>query len=439
MAGPLRLQQVFGVTSEVNPRSYVNRGGLDERLSYVTTTDRHIVIHGDSKQGKSWLRSKVLGPEACIVVQCGLNTTPESLFSEALGQLGIRAEIKRTAGNDLEGSLDFSGSGSVGAKIIATLGLTAKAGAKATRKNTTETQLVGQTPADLPWVAKVLEASGKRLVVEDFHYVSEGMRQQFAFMLKALGEYGVRPVVVGIWPQDHLLPYYNGDLDGRVEDIRLEWAPHELEAVLKQGSDALNVSFSPPLRDALVEDAYCNVGLLQRLAENLCLQENVMERVTGSPPYITVGEPLRRARASIAGQMKPRYEAFADNFVRGMRRLSEGLEVYRHLLQVLSTASDAELLSGVDSATLLQRLKSHGMSNIRQSDLTQALERVDRLQEKIGIRPVVLTYSRDSRRIFVVDRSFLFYRKYGDPNWPWDDESLGMTNDLADTEPLDVS
>lgn len=439
MADRLRLQQVFGVTSEVNPRSYVNRGGLDERLAYVTTTDRHIVIHGDSKQGKSWLRSKVLGPESCIVVQCGLNTTPESLFSEALGQLGIRAEIKRTAGNDLEGSLDFSGSGSVGAKIIAKLGITAKAGTKATRKNTTETQLVGQTPADLPWVAKIVEASGKRLVVEDFHYVSESMRQQFAFMLKALGEYGVRPVVVGIWPQDHLLPYYNGDLDGRVEDIRLEWAPHEMETVLKRGSEALNVSFSPPLREALVEDAYCNVGLLQRLAEHVCLQENVIERVNGSPPYITVGEPLRRARASVAGQMRPRYEAFADNFVRGMRRLPEGLEVYRHLLQVLSTASDAELLSGVDSATLLQRLKSHGMNNIRQSDLTQALERVDRLQEKIGIRPVVLTYSRDSRRIFVVDRSFLFYRKYGDPHWPWNDDSLNMTNDLAGTDPLDVT
>jgi hypothetical protein len=30
-------------------------------------------------------------------------------------------------------------------------------------------------------------------------------------------------------PQDHLLTYYNGDLDGRVEDIRLQWSPGELE------------------------------------------------------------------------------------------------------------------------------------------------------------------------------------------------------------------
>lgn len=67
-------------------------------------------------------------------------------------------------------------------------------------------------------MSRVLKASGKRLVIEDFHYVSEPNRRAFAFMLKALGDYGVYVIVVGIWPEDHLLTYYNGDLDGRVED-----------------------------------------------------------------------------------------------------------------------------------------------------------------------------------------------------------------------------
>jgi hypothetical protein len=115
-----------------------------------------------------------------------------------------------------------------------------------------------------------------------------------------------------------------------------------------------------------------------------------------------------------------------------MRRLAEGLEVYRHLLQTFTESTDEELIEGLDSAELLDRV-GHG---IRQSDLTQALVRVDRLQTKIGIAPPVLTYSSISRKVFVVDRSFLFYRRYGAPAWPWAEGEAEFTNDLAEAEPL---
>jgi hypothetical protein len=85
-----------------------------------------------------------------------------------------------------------------------------------------------------------------------------------------------------------------------------------------------------------------------------------------------------------------------------------------------------ELLNGIDSRELLKRIETADAdANIRQSDLTQALDRVDRLQVKIGVRPLVLTYNRDRRRLFLADRSFLFYRQYGRPTWPWEkDDSL---------------
>jgi hypothetical protein len=52
--------------------------------------------------------------------------------------------------------------------------------------------------------------SGKRLVLEDFHYLSEAAQKDLAFLLKAMGEYGLFVIVVGVWPKDHLLTYYNG-------------------------------------------------------------------------------------------------------------------------------------------------------------------------------------------------------------------------------------
>jgi hypothetical protein len=419
------LHEVFGIATHVNAASYVDRGGLDKLLGYYLQTERHVAIHGDSKQGKSWLRSNLLDADHTLVVQCSVESTPESLFREALGQLDIRAEIKRVGTSQFEGQLDVAASGELGNFLVGKATLDMGAGGKAGKGNEVETEPIGQTPADLSWVSRVLKASEKRLVIEDFHYVSEANRRAFSFMLKALGDYGVYVIVVGIWPEDHLLTYYNGDLDGRVEDIRLVWEDSDLEAVLDKGCDALNIEFSDELMQALVRDAYGNVGLVQRLAEHVCLAAAVMEE-QAERLRIDANGRLEDARTSVSRSMKARYDAFADNFVRGMKRMTEGLEVYKHMLRAFTAGTTDELLDGIDSRDLLTRIQAaNPNATIRQSDLTQALDRVDRLQAKIEIRPQVLTYNRDRRRLFLADRSFLFYRKYGTPTWPWErDETL---------------
>jgi len=249
--GPTPLVDVFGIRRDVNPRSYVNRGGLDERLSYLVGADRHVVLHGDSKQGKSWLRTRVLQSDDSIVVQCQLGTTPEQILRQALGVLNIQCEMKRKSSGAYEGSIEFSGSGELGVKILAKLGLGTKVAGKTVKGRETETQPVGQTPADLSWVSKVLVASEKRLVIEDFHYIAEESRRECAHLIKALGDFGVFAIIIGIWPTDHLLSYYNGDLEGRVEDLHLKWLNEELDSVLAIGSKELGVSMSANLRQAL--------------------------------------------------------------------------------------------------------------------------------------------------------------------------------------------
>jgi hypothetical protein len=437
VARRLKLQEVFGIATRVNAASYVDRGGLDERLRYLLETDRHIAIHGDSKQGKSWLRTHVLGRDDSLVVQCQIESTPESLFQQALGTLGVHAELSVTKSNTLQGTLDLTGNVELG-KLLAKASAELSAGGELERATERELQPVGQTAADLSWVARILKASRRRLVLEDFHYLGEEQRTRIAFILKALGDYGVYVMIVGVWPDDHLLTYYNGDLDGRVEDVRLEWSDDELDEVLQRGGRALNVEFASAIRQPLIADAFGNVGLVQRLAEHVCLAERIYS--TGKRRTVDVGQSLSRARSDVAEDMHQRYRAFGDNFVRGMKRMSEGLEVYKHLLRQFTTADAQELQAGIDSKELLSRIKASGGEAIRQSDLTQALDRVDRLQVKIGVHPPVLTYNRRGRRLFLADRSFLFYRANGTPRWPWDndadlEDALNALGDLALFDP----
>jgi hypothetical protein len=419
------LNEVFGIATEINTASYVNRGGLDELLGYYLKTQRHVAIHGDSKQGKSWLRGKLLNVSDTVVVQCQVDSTTEGVFREALGVLGVRAEIKRTGIASYQGELDFSAGGELGNLVIGKAKVDAKAGVSGGGERQLDTRPIGTTPADLSWVARTLKASERRLVIEDFHYVAEDNRKDFAFVLKALGDYGVNVIVVGIWPEDHLLTYYNGDLDGRVEDLRLSWSNEELDQVLVMGSEALNIELTESLRTELVKDAYGNVGLVQRLAEQICLAAGILEEQKHKTA-IDIGGELSKARETVSDRMRARYDAFADDFVRGMKRMTQGLEVYKHMLRAFTSSKSEELLNGIDSKDLLSRIQEADPdATIRQSDLTQALDRIDRLQVKIGVHPQVLTYNRDRRRLFLADRSFLFYRQYGSPRWPWErDETL---------------
>jgi hypothetical protein len=93
-------------------------------------------------------------------------------------------------------------------------------------------------------------------------------------------------------------------------------------------------------------------------------------------------------------------------------------------------ASDEELRDGLPKDTLLKRINEYE-PNVRMSDLSAALNRIDALQDKRDISPLVLTFS--GQKISLVDRELLFYRRYGQPVWPWNDEE---PRELAEPKPV---
>lgn len=423
------VSSVFGIGGNArNSQSYVDRGGLDQHLDYLLKTERHIVIHGESKQGKSWLRARAIPDEASLVIQCQPGMNIEGVFKDALGKLGIRAELKQTSQNNLEGSLEVTASAEFSASFLAKLGFDTKAAGKKASGKQTETQAIGHTPADIAWISEIFKESGRRIVLEDFHYLTESARKSFAYVMKALGEYGVFVLIVGVWPQDHLLSYYNGDLDGRVEDIHLSWTRDELDSVLKKGCQALSIGMTSSVREYVISDSYSNVGLLQRLAERLCLEEGVAKKESDEYLYITLGDSLDRARAAVATGMRNRYKSFAEQFVQGIQQAPDGANVYLCVLRAITDRSDDELAGGLVATDIL---KSSTAGVESKSYANQILSKIDQLQINAGVKPAVLTYVEYSRRLFVIDTAFLFFRRYGSPVWPWDDQDFEIMNDVV--------
>jgi len=268
---------------------------------------------------------------------------------------------------------------------------------------------------DLDYLATELKQKNKRLIIEDFHYLTEEERRNVAFDLKALYELGVYVIVVGIWSEQNLLTYYNGDLTGRIEEININWNTVELSNVIEKGEEILNVKFNEDLKHEIIESSFQNVGILQRLAEKICLANNVLTPLLTSFNFEKNGN-FDDAVKQVISDIGQRYTRICEVFVKGFRTDTK-LRIYYKIFRLLTKAAEQNLIIGLPSSFLLKNIQSLGDEEIRQADLTQCLDRIERLQSSRQITPLLVSYNKNLRLLALMDREFLFYRKYSGVNW----------------------
>lgn len=418
-----QLKEVFGISSSVPTYTYVDRQGLDGRFAYLLDTDRHIVIYGSSKQGKTSLRRKQLPEDQCVVVPCRPDFTIESIYDEIRRQLGAAEVLEQRVMHTVEGTVKAEAKGKAGIPFFTE----AEAGGAVEGGLGRESELTHKPASNadsLVFLADLVKESGKRIVIEDFHYLSEDERRRLAFDLKALWDLSVFLIVIGVWAEHNLLTLYNNDLDGRVEEIDIQWNKNDLALVINSGEDALNIKFHDSLRDAFLDDASGSVGLLQRLLEEACLvsaiYEDKRQRQTINDLSIA-----KRARQKICTGQENRYHGFVEIVGKGFKDPERTkLKMYYHLVRVSIEASDDELLRGLDRQVILSRIQGHE-AEANLSVLSAALSRLNRLQAERRISPPVLVYNSIARKVALVDRELLFFRKYSQSQWPWDRPEYG--------------
>ncbi|MEU8432326.1 hypothetical protein AB0F18_05355 [Streptomyces sp. NPDC029216] len=409
-----RTHEVFGISNKVLLDSYVDRGELDEEIQRLLMRHTHIALRGASKCGKSWLRQKVL-PNA-IVVQCRLGETVDDIYREALGELGIRLEVNSTSHTNFVGKAEASGE--VGIKLLAKV--TGKAGIERGRGKQSTTKPVSADVESLRFVAEILRESGRRLVIEDFHYLPIKEKARFSGDIKALWDLGVFLIVVGVWNQQNMLIYLNPDLSGRVHETSIVWGEEDLDKIFQFGGRALNVEFTHALRDHAIEICHGNAGILQALILGT-LDRVGVDRAQEHHRVISDIGDLEQAAQSYADQLHPLYQEFARRVANGIRARKNSTSIYAHAMAVILSASDQELIQGLNLNHIY--LDAHAReSRITKQNLQRALERIESLQVDAsdGTR-LVLAYNVATKDVTVVDRQLLLYRQYSTIGWPWED------------------
>jgi hypothetical protein len=408
-----KTSEVFGVSNEVLPDSYVDRGELDEALGKLLERATHIALRGESKSGKSWLRQTVL-PDA-IVVQCRLGKKTIDIYRDALSELGISLEVETVEGTRLTGRVEAKAE--LGVKLLAKLGIAAAV--EAEEAGTTKTVRVGHDISDLKFIADLILASDRRLVVEDFHYLSVDERRTLAFDLKALWDYGVFVVIVGVWSQQNMLLFLNADLAGRVQEVPIVWTEPDLGKVFERGGEALKLRFSSELQTCAIKDCYENVGILQTLIVGT-LDELGIEEEQGDVLNIDRISALEAAAMTYAEQLNPLYIQFASRVARGIRKRTDATGIYAHAMAVVLNEPDEALIQGLGLDRIYEEAHARE-GRIQKGNLRTVLEKFEGLQVDDAGRGLVLAYNDATRELSVVDRQLLLYRKYATVTWPWED------------------
>jgi hypothetical protein len=401
-----KTSDVFGITRDL-PLNYVERDSADNKLVENLTREKHLVIFGSSKQGKTSLRKHALQDKDCVVVHCSNKWSVSDINSAILKKTGFEL----TQSN----SKSTTGKSKIFAKITAGIfGSSAEGGAEAERENTNEstTAPLELDPDDVNDIISALNSIkfNKFIVLEDFHYLPTDTQKDFSVALKAFHEESKYCfIIVGVWLEENRLTVYNGDLTGRVTSINADkWEDDELTMVITKGENLLNIKFNSDFVSELLKQCHGSVYILQESCHQCCKDWNIHKTQN---QLIEIGDQTRVESIvnDVVAQQTGRFNSFITQFSEGFQ--STTLEMHKWLLFPALTASISELRAGLRYSKIRETLEANhpSRSDLNPGNLTQALQSTAALQVKKEIKPIILDYDQTNLRLRVVDSGFLIW------------------------------
>lgn len=420
----VKLAEVFGVSKDP-VESYIERPAVDDAFEQAIRETRQVIIYGSSKQGKTALLQRHVPENQRITVHCGPATKVETIYRSILRQRGVEIVSERTSDTGREFSTGIS------AKFKALLPLlgSAESEAKGDIKSSSQNS---ETRKSIEFDLSVAQDVGELLlqisddqpfyVLENFHYLDNGVQTQFAFDLRTFEEMGIRFIILGVWRERNRLIQYNGDLQDRISEVPVEpWEIRDFERIANKGCQNLNIEIGQPLKDRIFEQAHGSVGVVQELLKKLCERSGVTQTQKQTFP-INEDTTLTAAIADKVTDYQSRHVRSLESIAAGSRtrRPTEdtaALYLPYYLVVVMIHRNYHELKDGIERKTLQGLIKDIHTTpdNVRTSDITGMMKRLNKLQADAGIVPPLFDFDPGTRRLKVVDSTLYFFIDNCDP------------------------
>ncbi|WP_342320268.1 hypothetical protein [Burkholderia pseudomallei] len=400
-----RTADVYGIGREL-PLNYVSRKAVDEYFVANLTRDKHIIIYGSSKQGKTSLRKHCLQDDDYIVVHCSNKWSIADLHSAILKRVGY--EVTQSATRTTSGRNKIVAA--FKARILG-VGVEATGEKEDSKTDAVTTAPLELDPEDANDIISALNGFSKFIVLEDFHYLPIDTQKDFSVALKAFHEQSkLCFIIVGVWLEEGRLTVYNGDLTGRIVGVNADkWTSDELREVIATGEALLNISFSSSFKDEVIKGCLDSVYIVQEACYQACMREGVGATQKHFRQDIGKDLDVFELIKDVVNQQTGRYNSFITLFATGFQETT--LQMFKWLLYPVLTEEVGALESGLTYRHLRDVLRKHHPEGVALNlgNLTQALQSTASLQVKKDIKPIVLDYDQTNLKLNVVDRGFLIW------------------------------
>lgn len=267
--------------------AFVERDSVNDKLvNSLSTPGKQIVVYGHSGTGKTTLLVNKLTQlyEHHITTRCMKGLKFDQLILDAFDQLEPfytqerQRTIKSSTGVDL------------GASYLA---LQAKiSGQSAIETSEKDSRILPPqlTPQAL---GRFLGAQRACWVLEDFHKIDEGEKVKLSQLMKVFtdlsDEYAeLKIIALGAVDTARQVVDYDSEMRNRVAEIHVSLMTEpEISAIIEKGEQALNVRFSPEIKQLVARHSNGLGSVCHHLCLNMCAAAGVSETVSEKTVELT--------------------------------------------------------------------------------------------------------------------------------------------------------
>lgn len=412
-----RANQVF-VPGGMPQHTYVARAERDLEQRLLSVADnlcKLATLTGSTKSGKTVLANRVF-PRTNgqnIWIDGGTVKSENDLWTQILAELGGYTSTEVATSNESSQGVTGEVSGAIKVPLLASGG--GKAGVS-TMQKTGSGNKSSLALSPRPAAISQLRASGKPLIIDDFHYLDRAFQGEVIRALKPLVFEGHPVVIIAIPHRRYDAVKVEREMTGRVQSIPVPaWSIEELKEISQVGFPLLNAKISTQHANRFAEEAYGSPHLMQEFCRGLCVQERILETLPSAKTLAPADPGLFRAIAEGTGKV------IFDKLAKGPRQRSDRkprplivggeADIYRVVLLALARLApgmervDYELLRGAIRQTLAAEIpQAHEVSRV--------LEKMAEIASSDEASTPVIDWDKEDQELHVTDPFFAFFLKW---------------------------
>jgi len=412
-------EDVFGVTSQKVIESFIKRDEVESAFSSALKSCRQIVIYGSSKQGKTLLVRTHFKINETLTIELSPNMHLTDLYRAILRQAGVAIQLKYEEGSGKSLSTTIKSRFSAAVAMIAKGEIEAGVTAKDKSDKKIEFETISFNLALPQDVGELLQKINfdKPIILENFHYLSEENQKAFSIDLRSFADMNFRFIILGVWQDQNHLLQFNGDLVDRLSEVTVEpWLEKDFKKIIEKGSLLLNIELSDEIINRCIDCSFGNVGIFQELIKETLLNSNIrtaQQTKTRIESEKGILKAVESKRHSYSVRSTRALETLAVNSQLRTEEDKTPFYLSYYLVIAILKLGFEGIKKGLTIDVLFKKIKSfhHRPHDLKKGQVTRILHNISENQNKKSIQPPIFFYDRYSKKLRIVDATFLFFMR----------------------------